>query len=216
MNNPAVRAEPHARPAGLSRRAALKTGAVGGVLLWSVPTVQVLGISAATADDPSGPPPPPPPPPPEGTLPSHGFVLVVCGDGVFGVKIESSGSLGALGMGNDVPFLAEKGLILGVDYRQATSDDLADLAGSGIVGFTIPGSNPEVIVPAMFITLGAGCSFFDGYSYVFDGSFQTVTAGGEVKKEGCGDGDKFTKAFVAGNTVYFAAVCHEPATGEEP
>lgn len=39
----------------LSRRDALKRGlVVGGAMVWAVPTVQALGMSAAHADEPSG------------------------------------------------------------------------------------------------------------------------------------------------------------------
>lgn len=194
---------------GPSRRIALKSGAIGGALLWTAPAVQVIGMSAANADDPSAPPPPPPPPPPSGALPSHGFVLIDCGDGVFAVKIEGTApyALGALGRGNDVPFLESKGLVLGVDYRQATASDLAQLAGHGATVFDPDGEGPVGTLPALFITVGPGCSFVEGYTYIFDGSF----AGGG---ENCGDGDKFTAAIVSGSTVYFSVHCNEGLGGE--
>ena len=43
---------------GLSRREALKRGVVlGGVALWTVPAVQVLSITEAASQQPSGMPP---------------------------------------------------------------------------------------------------------------------------------------------------------------
>lgn len=194
-----------------TRRTVLRASAIGGTLLWVAPAVQAIGLGAANAEDPSNSPPPPPPPPPQpaGTLPSHGFVLVDCTEGVFAVKIDSSNisELGSLGNGNDIPFLRDqKGLALGTDYRQATAADKAKITDFGATGFTAPGTT--TMVPAMYITLPAGCGIFGGYGYVFDGSF----AGGGVN---CGDGDKFTKAFVDGQTVYFATICNEPASGED-
>src|SRR6185312_9642682 len=54
-----------AEPTGLTRRDALKRGAiVGGALVWSVPAVQVLAMSHNAAEAASGPVSPPPPPPP--------------------------------------------------------------------------------------------------------------------------------------------------------
>ncbi|MFZ5871328.1 MAG: hypothetical protein ACOYXW_12510 [Actinomycetota bacterium] len=202
-----VSPDPPERAGGLSRRTALKTGALGSALLWTAPTIQVLGVAAAHADVASG--SPPPPPPSTGDLPSHGFALVDCGDGVFAVKIEGKApySLGSLGRGNDVPFLESKGLILGEDYRQATAADLACLAGHGATVFDPDGGGPAGTLPALYITLGPGGRFVDGYTYVFDGSF----AGGG---ENCGDGDKFTTAVLSGSTVYFSVYCNEGSAGE--
>jgi hypothetical protein len=54
----------------------------------------------------------------------------------------------------------------------------------------------------MFIRLPAGCSFKSGTAFTFDGSF----AGGGVN---CGNGDKFTNAFVSGQTAVFATICND-------
>jgi hypothetical protein len=182
---------------GPSRRTTLKRGlAIGGAAVWAIPAVQALSVSAASAEDTSA-PPPPPPPPPSGGYPSHGFVLVNCGDGVFAVKIDSGspGTLSGLGAGNDIPYLRDQqGLDLDVDYRQPTAADLAEITSYG--QGTYNGVN------ALFITLPAGCQFVDGYTYVFDGSF----SGGGTN---CGDGDKFTRAIVVGQTVYFTTLCND-------
>ena len=45
-----------ATSAGLSRRQLLKRGAVVGAVAWTVPLIQVVGMSAAHADSPSAPP----------------------------------------------------------------------------------------------------------------------------------------------------------------
>jgi hypothetical protein len=183
---------------GPSRRTTLKRGlAIGGAAVWAIPAVQALSVSAASAEDTSAPPPPPPPPPPSGEYPSHGFVLVNCGDGVFGVKIDSGapGVLGSLGNGNDVPYLEDQqNLVLGVDYRQPTAADLAEITDFGTTTYNG--------ILALYITLPAGCQFVDGYTYVFDGSF----SGGGTN---CGDGDKFTRAIVVGQTVYFTTLCND-------
>lgn len=53
--------------AGITRRQALKRGAaVGAIAAWTVPTIQVVSLTAAHADSPSAPPnnPPPDNPPP--------------------------------------------------------------------------------------------------------------------------------------------------------
>lgn len=42
------------RPSGITRREALKRGAVIGTAAWVVPAVQVLRMDAAAADSPSG------------------------------------------------------------------------------------------------------------------------------------------------------------------
>ena len=60
------------RQDGLSRRDLLKRGAVVGVAVaWTVPVVQVVGMTAAHADSPRAPNVPPPnnPPPPVNTTP---------------------------------------------------------------------------------------------------------------------------------------------------
>lgn len=55
-------AGPQYVPAGISRREALKRGVVlGGAALWTVPAVQVLSITEAAAQQPSGLPPEPGP-----------------------------------------------------------------------------------------------------------------------------------------------------------
>ena len=51
------------RPA-ITRREALKKGAVVGSLVWTVPVVQAIGITPANAAAPSGIKPPKPPKPP--------------------------------------------------------------------------------------------------------------------------------------------------------
>ena len=187
------------KPGGVSRRSAMRAGAVGGALIWTVPLLQVIDMTAASADHGS--------PHPTGPgLPSHGFALINCGDGVFAVKIDSSNPsvLASLGSGNDIPFLETKGLTLGngtdLDtYRQATEADLQHIASFGTTTFNTQ--------PAMFITIGAGCTFQLGYTYTFDGSF---SGGGAT----CGDGDKFTTALRDNTTVFFAVQCNEPSTGE--
>ncbi len=59
----------------LSRRDALKRGlVVGGAMVWAVPTVQALGMSAAHADAPSGKtvkPKPKPKPEPKSQVREH-------------------------------------------------------------------------------------------------------------------------------------------------
>lgn len=182
----------------VSRRTVVKTGAAAGAaLVWAVPAMQIIGM--ASADAASG-GTPPPPPPPSGSLPSHGFALIDCGDGVFAVKIDSGDTSTLSGLGNqDKDFLATKGLTIPDDYRNATSADLAHLTDFGVTAY-----GGQV---AMYITLPSTCHYDDGYTYVFDGSF---SGGGE----NCGDGDKFTKAIRDGQTVYFATICNEPSTGE--
>ncbi len=53
--------------AGLTRRDALKRGAVVGGLMWTVPVVQAIGITSANAAEPSGGGKPPKPPEPTKT-----------------------------------------------------------------------------------------------------------------------------------------------------
>lgn len=188
------------KPNGVSRRSALRAGAVGGALVWTVPLLQVIDMTAASADNGSL--------PPTSGLPSHGFALINCGDGVFAVKIDSSNPtvLASLGEGNDIPFLATKGETLGTGtgatYRQATEADKAHIVSFGVT--TLSGGQQ-----AMFITIGVGCSFVSGYTYVFDGSF---AGGGAI----CGDGDKFTTAIVDGPTVFFTTVCNDPVVAAQP
>jgi hypothetical protein len=162
--------------------------------------MQIIGMSSAEAASGIS-PPPPPPPPPSGTLPSHGFALVDCGNGVFAVKIDSGNTSVLSGLGNqDKDFLAtQKGLVYGTDYRNPTSAELAHITDFGVASY-----GGQV---AMYISLPSDCHYSDGYSYVFDGSF----SGGGVN---CGDGDKYTSAFKSGPTVYFTTLCNEPATGE--
>lgn len=53
---------PAGPPTGLDRRTALKRGAlVGGALVWAVPVVQAVSLTAAHAENPSAPPPNNPP-----------------------------------------------------------------------------------------------------------------------------------------------------------
>ena len=81
---------------GLTRRDALKRGAIGGALLWTVPTLQTIGATRASADAPSSPPPPtsppPPPPPPVGCgAPSHGILVYSLGGVTYAAKVDSGG-----------------------------------------------------------------------------------------------------------------------------
>ena len=193
-------ADTSSRTAPVSRRTALRAGAVGGALVWSVPLLQIIDMSSASATPASALPPKP-------GLPSHGFALINCGDGVFAVKIDSGNPsvLDTLGNGNDIPFLTTKGLSLGDGttsgtYRKATTADKAHIASFGVM--TLTGGQQ-----AMFITIGAGCTFVRGYTYVYDGSFGN---GGHQ----CGNGNDFTNAMRDGKTVLFATVCNEPSTGE--
>src|SRR4051794_29695532 len=68
-------------PAGLSRRQALKKGALAGGLVWVAPTIATVILTPGTAEATSGPGGGgggTPPPPPTG-LPSHGFFLLRTG-----------------------------------------------------------------------------------------------------------------------------------------
>lgn len=49
MNRPTPPSHVVEQSGPISRRTALKTGAIGGALLWTVPTLQVIGMSAADA-----------------------------------------------------------------------------------------------------------------------------------------------------------------------
>jgi hypothetical protein len=220
---------PAGQGSGLTRRQVLARGAAGGAALWVVPTLQVIGATAADAA--SGPPAPPPAPPspvpgPTEGLPGHGFAIVTGGSGPFVVQIDS-GAVGALsGLGNqDEQFLrAQHGVVEGTDYRQPTPADLAAFGvagnGFGATWCTPPGGTRQA---ALFLVLPSGHEV--RHAYAFDGSCAAPGGGGPsgddgagrrdgAPAEGCGDGDTYTCAHVSGRLVYFLATCDGPATGQ--
>lgn len=223
---------------GLTRRQVLARGAVGGAALWAVPTLQIIGATAADAA--SGPPAPPtvqpsPVPAPTEGLPSHGLAIVEGSSGPFVVKIDS-GAVGALsGLGNqDERFLSSQhGVVEGTHYRQPTAADLAAFGvagnGFGAAWYTPSGGERQA---SLFLVLPSGHEV--RHAYTFDGSLGAPGGGKpdkaakdkaekadkpdkpakDEKVKGCGDGDKYTAAHVSGRLVYFVATCDEPATGE--
>ena len=86
---------------GLTRRQALKRGAVVGGLLWTAPTLQVLSAGAAHADQASSVPPRPKPEPNPGPkppggqdcTPSFGLVVLGCGDRIVMAKVDGTGAV---------------------------------------------------------------------------------------------------------------------------
>lgn len=80
VGSAADRTSESSSPGSVSRRRALKAGAIGGAVAWTAPAISALTASAAHAQGGSPGPPPPPPPPPgvpvcSGCLTGGGQVL---------------------------------------------------------------------------------------------------------------------------------------------
>jgi hypothetical protein len=193
-------------PSGIDRRTALKRGAiVGGVVLWSTPVVNAIGVGVAdAASEPAPPPPPPsaPPPPPAPTgLPSHGFFLLLCEGKYLGYQIigaESSPTLkkgqvvspvqvGSPGDGNDVPYWQANGY----GHVDLIVNDGQDPAWTTIRNQIVAGttrlSNVQVLVLDSY---PASCQLLN--AHIWDGSFQTDP-----------DGDKARPAYFIDGNYYF-------------
>lgn len=196
--------------AGSSRRTLLKTGAAGGVLLWTAPAVQVIGMGVANADDPSAPPPLPPPPVNlTGKVPSHAIFLVDCDGLRYGIKIDGGTQApGATLTFGKIASPEDKGFMADPDGDGTANFSWADppstllakfsaLFASGDI-FAGPDASGELAIVAC--TLPAGCAWVAGAAYVFDGGLQK-----------CGDGDKFQAAISSAGCIYFYGACKEVA-----
>ena len=108
---------------GVDRRTLLRRGAFVGAAVWAAPVVQVVGMTAASASDPSGggggggggghdPDPDPEDPPAGGSLlgkvPSHAVLLVTYAGTLFGVKLDGT-DFDKVASPSDVALLVGKG-----------------------------------------------------------------------------------------------------------
>ena len=141
---------------GLTRRDALRRGALGGALLWTVPTLQVIGAgSADAASGPPSPPPPPPPPPAPTCIPSNGLLYFLLRGVTYGVKIDKAGSIGK------VPTNAQ--------FAVPTPTSYSNYSGS-ITGGKLAGNT------GLFLILPTGATFVA--AYVADGNPTGQQGGG--------------------------------------
>ena len=176
----------------VSRRDALKRGALtGGTLLWLTPTVSsvLLRASAAEATSPKpggGGPPKPPLHPPTG-LPSHGFFVLRDASGLYAYQITASGGtalLSAPGVGNDIRWLqthgyaGQKFILSGLAWTKKKS-----LIKVGQIRY--PGTAVTVLC------LSAWPNVLQG-AWTWDGSFLKDT-----------DGDKVRDAVLTAGKYYF-------------
>lgn len=175
----------------VSRRTALKRGAVaGGTLLWLTPTVSSVLLQASAAEAvspaPGGGPKPPPPHRPTG-LPSHGFFLLKDATGLYGYQITASGAtavLGAPGLGNDVAWLLAHGYA-GKTIIRSGARWTAKKASIHVGQVHYPGTMVTVLVLSGWPDVLQG-------AWTFDGSFQVDA-----------DHDKVRNATLTAGKYYF-------------
>lgn len=159
MNQPALPADGPPSRDGVSRRTLIKTGAAGGALVWAVPAIQVIGMSAADAASGDTPPPPPPPPPPPGNrtcVPSNGLLFFSVDGTTYGVKISESGSIGRIPTNNQFK----------VSYPTSWAD-YSGSVGGGLMGAT-----------GSYLVVPSGATFVA--AWVADGNPTGVSGGGDT------------------------------------
>ena len=145
---------------GVSRREALKKGAVvGGTVLWAAPLVQSLGMSAAAAQTVSPGPGPGPGPGPVPDVKGISFIVFrfSCGGTTYAVKVDSPGqgdqSCGSVPT-NDKG--QDCGLVVGA------SDVNGGTACTRFTLSNVKNSGGETVQTT--VRLGAGCTFISGYA----------------------------------------------------
>lgn len=184
-------------PRGMTRRDALRRGALlGGATVWAIPTVQAVAMSAHAGQNPSAPPFPPPPTGPvhSGKVPSHAVFILRANGKLYGFKIDVSGGassyFGKVASPSDNAFLAAQGYTYVSDPKDAGwAALLGQLAGHGAPGSDSKGEQ------AIVLTLPPGATFVDGYS--FDGGLQKCTP----------TGSKYQR-YVGGGPFLFYGTCH--------
>lgn len=182
---------PNVDAVAVSRRSALKTGAlVGGAALWSVPTLGTVFLTATAAEAASGGTGTgghtPLPPIPHG-LPSHGFFLIKQAGKLYGFEILASGLVAAvasLGVGNDLAWLLRHGYAGQTIVRTGAAWD-ALRVHIVVNQVKFPGTSVQVLV------LSAWPGVLQG-AWTWDGSFQTDP-----------DRDKVRNSVLQGGKYYF-------------
>jgi hypothetical protein len=185
--------------ANISRRDALRRGAIVGGAVFAVPTVQVLGLSPASAQQVSGPPPTtattlPPPPPAECQDISNIQIVVSKGGVYYGLKWDGDWDKWSSAAPDSNDCIA---------YYEAATGNTVVAQGSVADTFNGEGPAEPVVVEKvsdcvwrLMLPLPSGYTYVEGYM-----KFGDVDPNVDDGKDNCPTAGTVTSGYIEFSTV---------------